>query len=113
MKNCNCNKCNAFVRYCSVNLRDEAGKKKEQPVRRNGGSFGRAASLQVIHAVVKSGSRGGEERLTRSGGGRGQCIMQEVTPSVVLMAVRMLMMVWMMNFKVSFLLIVSIFLFNL
>ena len=45
------------MRYCSVNLRDEAGKKKEQPVRRNGGSFGRAASLQVIHAVVKSGSR--------------------------------------------------------
>ena len=83
------------MRYCSVNLRDEAGKKKEQPVWRNGGSFGRAASLQVIHAVVKSGSRGG--------GGRGQCIMQEVTPSVVLMAVRMLMMVWIMNFQVSFL----------
>ena len=32
--------------------------------------------------------------------------MHEVTPSVVLMAVRMLMMVWIMNFQVSFLLII-------
>ena len=28
--------------------------------------------------------------------------MHEVTPSVVLMAVKMLMTVWMMNFQVSF-----------
>ena len=39
--------------------------------------------------------------------GRGAChaIMQEVTPSVVPRAVRMLMRVWMMNLQVSFLLI--------
>ena len=51
----------------AVNQADKQKKKKqkEQPVRRNGGSFGRAASLQVIHAVVKSRSRGGEERITQ------------------------------------------------
>ncbi len=32
--------------------------------------------------------------------------MHEVTPSVVLMAVKMLMTVWMMNFQVSFLVMI-------
>ena len=39
----------------------------------------------------------------KRGRDHGKYIIHEVTPSVVLMAVKMLIMVWIMNFQVSFL----------